>query len=132
MKSLVIAFVMLLAGPVFAQDPAFGLHLTTYHSPNIDCGNGKNPGIYARASFGIVVGTYYNSCERQSEYIAYRTPEWNGLAIQVGGVTGYVEKVTPLAFPTYRFHVYDGYRAMISGASRNERTVVHLSIEKPF
>lgn len=132
MKSLFIAFVMLLAGPVFAQEPAFGLHLTTYHSPNIDCGNGKNPGIYARASFGIVVGTYYNSCERQSEYIAYRTPEWKGLAIQAGGVTGYSEKITPLAFPTYRFHIYDGYRAMVSGASRNDRTVVHLSVERNF
>lgn len=131
MKSLVIAFVMLLSGPVFAEQ-IFGVHLGTYHSPNIACDNGNNPGLYYRSEVGVVLGTYHNSCERQSYYIGYRTPEWRGFGVMFAGVTGYVEQVTPLAFPTYSFHVYDGYRARISGASWDDMTVVHFSVEKRF
>lgn len=122
----------LLVSPVSAQSNTMGLHGITYHSPGIDCDNGKNPGAYVRLDFGLLVGFYHNSCERQSEYLGYHTPEWRGLSLVFMGVTGYVQPVTPLAFPTYAARVYEDLKLRVSGASWDGRTVVHLSVERNF
>jgi hypothetical protein len=81
---------------------AVGLHIGSHHFEAREFGswNDKNPGIYARWSSGLVVGTLLNSEERRSVYVGkvFETPRWNGLGadLTLGGITGYGRAVSPL------------------------------------
>ena len=81
---------------------ALGLHIGSRHFEARDSGtwNDNNPGVYARWSNGLVVGTLRNSERRQSVYVGkvFETPRWHGLGadVTVGGITGYARDVSPL------------------------------------
>ena len=83
---------------------AIGLHLGSHHFSAAPAGhrgwNDSNPGVYARWSNGLTVGTLYNSERRQSVYAAWtwETERWHGLtaAITAGVITGYAATVSPL------------------------------------
>jgi hypothetical protein len=101
------------ASPAHAQTPnaedrhplapsAIGLHIGSHHLEARQTGtwNDINPGIYARWSSGLVMGTLRNSERRQSVYAGWtwETPRWHGLGadVTVGGITGYARTVSPL------------------------------------
>lgn len=125
---------LLFCGAVSAEEKdTFGLHLGTYHSPNIDCDNGQNPGLYySNGKTGTTIGTYYNSCERQSYYIGWTSPAWHGLGLMAGGVTGYVKPVTLIMTPTASFGFTKSTALRISGGSWDGMDVYHLSVETRF
>jgi hypothetical protein len=81
---------------------AVGLHIGSHHFEARESGtwNDANPGVYARWSNGLVVGTLRNSERRQSVYVGkvFETPRWHGLGadVTVGGITGYARDVSPL------------------------------------
>jgi len=86
MKHYAALILALLVTTAHAEQDLFGVHAGTYHSPNIDCSNGKNPGLFYRdAGTGLTLGTYFNSCERQSYYIGWVSPDWHGLGVMVAG-----------------------------------------------
>lgn len=130
MKAAPIILAAMLTAPCFAQN-TMGLHLGSYHSPGIECDNGNNPGVYFHASNGLTVGTYKNSCLRQSAYVGYKTSDWHGIGLIAMAVTGYDRPVTPVAFPTSAFRVGD-MRVRVSGGTWDGQTVVHLSAERNF
>jgi hypothetical protein len=103
------------ASPAHAQTPSaearhplapsfIGLHIGSYHFSAAPAGhrawNDTNPGVYARWSNGLTVGTLYNSERRQSAYAAWtwETERWHGLtaAVTAGAITGYAATVSPL------------------------------------
>ncbi len=130
MKTAIIVFFVLLSASASAQN-TMGLHVGTYHSSNIECDNGNNPGVYFHASNGMTVGAYHNSCERQSVYVGYKTSDWHGVAIMAIAVTGYDRPITPVAFPTAAMRIGD-VRLRISGGTWDNQTVVHFSAERSF
>jgi len=127
LNRLVFAVLMLLALPASAQH-VLGLHTVTYHSANIDCDNGNNPGLYyGNTDSGLVLGTYYNSCRKQSYYVGYITPDWRGLSVVADLVTGYVLPVTPRIYPSLAMGPF-----RLSGGKWGPYEVVHLSMEVRF
>lgn len=115
------------------EKDTFGLHVVTYHSPNIYCDNGKNPGLYySHEDTGATVGTYYNSCERQSYYAGWHSPEVYGFGFMVAGVTGYVKPITPMIAPTFSIPLDKTISLRISGGSWDGMDVYHLSVEARF
>lgn len=120
----------MLTSACFAETTV-GLHLGTIHGGNPPCDNGNNPGVYVSAESGLIVGTYRNSCERQSYYAGYKTPDWHGVGVMLMGVTGYEAQVTFAAFPTVAFGSED-LRLRISGGAWDGWTVIHCSTEWRF
>lgn len=76
-----------------------GLHLVSHHfdapSPGHAAWNNTNPGIYAKWSNGLTVGTLKNSNHTNSTYVAwtFETPEVRrvSLALTAGLTTGYTQ-----------------------------------------
>jgi hypothetical protein len=133
MKRYAILALALVAGAAQADQNTFGVHMGTYHSPNIDCGNGKNPGVYYNhGNTSLTLGTYFNSCERQSYYIGWASPDWHGLGVLAAGVTGYVRPVTPMIAPTFALSVDKSTSVRITGGSWQNMDVYHVSIERRF
>ncbi len=131
MKRYAILALAMISGSAFAQQ-TFGMHMGTYHSANIECDNGNNPGVYYHASNGMTVGAYHNSCERQSAYVGYKTGDWRGLGVMAIAVTGYDRPITPVVFPTYSLIRYEKTKLRVSGGSWEGKTVVHFSAETDF
>lgn len=81
-----------------------GLHIGSHHFSAAPAGhrawNNTNPGVYARWSNGLTLGTLYNSERRQSTYAAWtwETERWHGLtaAVTAGAITGYAATVSTL------------------------------------
>lgn len=139
MKRYAILALALVAGVAQAAQTdkmTMGLHGFTYHSPNIDCGNGKNPGLYLNdGKTGLTAGFYHNSCQRQSEYIGWVTPNVYGLGLMIAGVTGYVKPVTFMAAPTFELNTSRFVKdssVRITGGSWQNMDVYHVSIERRF
>jgi len=96
---------LLLATSAQAITPeVVGLHIGSHHftpaPKHIGTWNDNNPGVYARWSNGVTVGTLRNSERRQSVYVGkvFETPRWHSLGadVTVGGITGYARAVSPL------------------------------------
>lgn len=134
MKSLVIAFVMLLAGPVFAEN-TIGLHTVSWHSGG-ECVNNENPGMYIQIDNGTTFGTYHNSCERQTFYVGgeffkHRFGPIEGAIFAMAG-TGYFLPVTPAAFLTLKADLTKNDSVRLAGHRWQNVTVLHLSVERSF
>jgi len=136
MKRYAILALALFAGAAQAEKDTIGVHGVTYHSPNIYCDNGQNPGIYySNGDTGITVGTYYNSCKRQSEYIGWKSPDAYGLSVMFVAVTGYVKDFTPMIAPTFELNTSRFVKdssIRITGGSWARMDVYHVSIERRF
>lgn len=134
LKTLIFLFAALACGAASAeQKDTIGVHLGTYHSSNIYCDNGKNPGLYlSDGDNGATIGFYHNSCGRQSYYMGWISDDWHGLSLMVMGVTGYILPVTPAVFPTFAAPITEDTTLRISGGSLFGYTVVHFSIERKF
>jgi hypothetical protein len=134
LKALIFLFAVFACGASSAeQQNTIGVHLGTYHSSNIYCDNGKNPGLYySNGETGLTVGTYFNSCERQSYYIGWVSPTWHGLGVMAAGVTGYVRPVTPMIAPTFAVSLDKNTNVRVTGASWEGMDVYHISIERKF
>jgi hypothetical protein len=130
MKNICALLVGMLTFACFAQTTV-GLHLGSVHGGNPPCDNGNNPGVYVGIENGLVVGTYRNSCERQSFYAGYKPPDWHGVGVILMGVTGYEAKVTFVALPTVAFGSED-FRVRVSGGAWDGWAVVHFSTEWRF
>lgn len=129
-KNIYVFLVGMLTSACFAQTTV-GLHLGSIHGGNPPCDNGNNPGVYVGVDNGLSVGTYLNSCERQSLYAGYKTPDWHGVGVILMVVTGYEATVTFAAFPTVAFGS-ENLRLRISGGAWNGWTVIHFSTERSF
>jgi hypothetical protein len=136
MKRYAILALALVAGVAQAEKDTMGLHMGTYHSPNIDCGNDRNPGVYyTHGKTGLTLGTYYNSCQRQTEYVGWRTPSIYGLGLMTVGATGYVKPVTFMVAPTLELNASRFVKdssVRITGGSWEGMDVYHVSIERRF
>lgn len=131
--TLMLAALLFCGAAAATEKDTFGMHLGTYHSPNIDCSNGKNPGLYyINGDTGLTIGTYYNSCKRQTEYIGWKSPSLYGLSLMAGGATGYRKPVTVMMAPTAAFGVTKNTSLRITGGSWEGMDVYHLSIERKF
>lgn len=104
-----------------------GIHLATAHIDASKQLNDVNPGVYVQTTNNIVVGTYYNSLNKQSTYAGYvyKTPH---IDFVVGGVTGYSTDILPMILPTAKLGpVRLMFLPKISVTGSN---ILHLSIEK--
>ena len=119
---------------------AIGLHLGSHHFSAAPAGhrgwNDSNPGVYARWSNGLTVGTLYNSERRQSAYAAYmlESSRWHGLSASVmaGAITGYTKPIKPLASASVALDLSSRATLRLSYLPRSHpksSAVVHLSVE---
>jgi len=122
---------------------AVGLHVGSAHfapEPNSEKLNGVNPGIYVKFTNDVVLGTFRNSHNRQSTYLAYEFKLGNNPTLQpsvlLGGITGYsAAPVLPLVSPSVLWQVspHTGVRLSYIPKVRIMRAhVVHLSLEYTF
>lgn len=130
MKNVYALLALMLASTCFAQTTV-GLHIGSLHGGNPPCDNNINPGFYVSASNGLTAGVYVNSCERRSEYIGWKTPDWHGASVLFGGFTGYEKKVTFIPLPTIGFGPPDNH-IRLSGGAWNSWSFIHLSRDWTF
>lgn len=121
----------------FAKADTIGMHVGTHHSSNIYCDNGENPGLYySHEETGITLGTYRNSCGRQSLYVGWISPDWHGLSAMAIVATNYNSPL-PLGlfggvFPTYRLDLDKSTSIRVSGMALFKTEVFHFSIDRKF
>lgn len=125
----------LLAGPACAD--TLGLHLVSAHDkPGF---NDTNLGLYAQSDAGWTYGLVYNSERRPSAYLGMT---WDrsvapalGLALTVGGITGYHLAITPMAIPSAslrlspRHHLRLAYLAKVRTGGAH---ALHLMLERRY
>ena len=119
---------------------AIGLHIGSHHFDARQTGtwNDANPGIYARWTTGLVVGTLRNSERRQSVYAGWtwETPRWHGLGadVTVGGITGYARDVSPLLALSCSFKAGNTTARLsyLPKAHPKASAALHLSTEWSF
>lgn len=114
------------------SDYIMGAHMLTYHSPNIYCDNGQNPGVYIGLPNGATFGTYHNSCERQTFYAGVRTPDWHGASLMFGGFTGYEKPITWMIAPSVAVPLDKTDSVRFAGGVWDKNTIVHLAFERKF
>lgn len=143
MKYLVL-ILALLAQPAFAQlkmdEPKFveaiGLHLFSRHDPYRG-ENQINPGLFIRLQYGITVGTYTNSIQKETNYIGWTSPEAYRFRLSILMATGYKEKGAVLVpVPSLKLYQVDrGPSFWLSGTPfqiTDSRAVGHLHMEWKF
>ena len=135
---------LLLATSAQAITPeVVGLHIGSHHftpaPKHIGTWNDNNPGVYARWSNGVTVGTLRNSERRQSTYLAmtWETPRRYGLSASVtaGGITGYSKPVSPLLTFGASASVTRDAAIRLSYLPKSNKqgsAAIHLSIERSF
>jgi hypothetical protein len=118
---------------------AVGLHLVSWHSDPKPSTNNFNPGIYAKAECGAVVGTYYNSRSHQSFYAGYSFEGSVGRLepfLLVGAVTGYKRSpVLPMITPGVGMRLTDRLSvrlAYLPGGFYGLQHKLHLALELKF
>ena len=121
-----------------------GVHLVSRHSSYAQRWNDTNPGVYARWSNGLTVGTFHNSERAQSVYAAW-SHDWPvveaagaslNAGITLGAVTGYQRApLLPLVAPSLRLGIgqHAGLRAtFLFNPTKGGAHAVHLSAEWSF
>lgn len=148
MKAVAALLLPLLASAAHAT--TMGVHLGTWHSKSHYEHDGRvrpycqaNPGVYGRLDNGLTFGAYRNSYCRGSVYAGWT---WErrlfgsdrvSAGVTLGAVTGYPAKgVMPVAAPSIRFGLADGYSLRFSGLPKlvksQHSSALHLSIEREF
>jgi hypothetical protein len=121
-----------------------GVHLVSHHSSYRQPWNDTNPGLYARWSNGLTLGTLRNSERAQSVYAAWskdwpllQTPSASVHAgITLGAVSGYQRApLLPLVAPSLRIGIgaHAGLRTtLLLNPTKTGASAVHLSAEWSF
>ena len=116
---------------MFNECLLIGLHVFSLHSqPNF---NNINPGVYCDTG-NFIVGTYLNSEKKQSVYIG-KNFQGENFGLMIGGVTGYVKKITPAIVPSFRLEIKKDLYAksfLLLPAYKNAPIGVSFSIEYKF
>lgn len=127
---------------------------TTAHNSGY---NNRNPGLYARWSNGVTVGTYYNSNKNQSYYVGKTfTDDADRFSVTLGLVSGYTKVeigkdptgreqcsapgncimvegrkvILPMLVPSVRIGITDHLSARLAlMATQTLKPITHLSLE---
>lgn len=129
MKTIATIFFALFAS--VAQAGTFGVHLVSRHFPEMPYHNDVNPGVYYKHDNGATAGYFKNSFHKDSFYLGY-TWEHGPVAVTVGGVTGYADKVKPMLVPSVALFTYQGMTprlAYIPKGEKGKSHVLHLMLE---
>ena len=121
-----------------------GVHLVSHHSSYRQPWNDTNPGVYARWSNGLTLGTLRNSERAQSVYAAW-SKDWPVVqttsarlhaGITLGAVSGYQRApLLPLVAPSLRIGIgaHAGLRTtFLLNPTKSGASAVHLSAEWSF
>jgi hypothetical protein len=129
MRKPIIAALLAVSAPAWADVDRIGLHLGTVHQG--DGFNNVNPGVYAVWSNGATVGTYFNSERRQTAYVGW-TWDRGPFALTAAALTGYQRApVVPGLIPSVRIPLGERSAARVSFilAPEKQGRAVHLSWE---
>lgn len=127
MKKLIVTLAVFTSTTLAAQ--TIGVHVASYHdTPGF---NNDTKGLSLQLD-DLVVGTYKNSINNQSVYIAKEFKWSSSFSIYVGGVTGYHQKVMPLVLPTYTVSLSKvdlklGILPNVKGVT--DSTVLHMVVQ---
>ena len=111
---------------------AIGIHIGSYHVNN-QTGqelNNINPGAYVELTNGVVLGSYYNSLRRNSEYVGFKVEGPYHTSVIVGAITGYSDKPILAIIPSVNWGPVR--LSYIPKVSLTKVHTFHISIEKRF
>ena len=121
--------------PVKADELKIGMDVGTRHFFTRSL-NEFNPGVYVDYK-GVIVGTYYNSYNKQS-FFAAKDFNWHNVDVSVGVVSGYQNRcitfckgaLAPMILPSFTGKLGDSNNAVRLSLPNFQG--IHLSFERTF
>lgn len=144
--ALVMALASLCSHAEGLKPDSIGLHLATYHfsapARGADPWNNFNPGIYASWNLphgSVMAGTFINSGNVRSNYVALREEVRVSTHFSIGGVVGgiggYSRPISPLLGATVRLHLTQSSSAALTLTPKygpGSSAAAHLTLDHAF